>query len=69
MKVKSVSDLVFKDQQQLGVAATMTPEQQMISCPRCGAKIPKNVKCCWGCGKILDHHIIELAKSAKEAKE
>ena len=50
----------------------MTPEHQtspyMTPCPNCGALMPKNVKGCWNCAYVLDPHIIELAKAAKEAK-
>ena len=38
------------------------------SCPRCGATIPTNIKGCWSCGEVLDPHLIELAKSVKEAE-
>jgi len=40
----------------------------LMSCPKCGALIPRNLVGCWSCGECLDPHIIELAKAAKEAK-
>ena len=45
---------------------TEQPTPYLRSCPKCGAKIPKNIKGCWSCGYVLDSHIIELAKSAED---
>jgi len=46
----------------------LTPEPSSFTkpCPRCGIHIPTTCKYCWSCGKVLDHHIIEPAKSIKE---
>ncbi len=45
------------------------PSPYLKPCPSCGATIPTNIKGCWGCGKILDPHIIELAEAAKESED
>ena len=42
------------------------PIPYLKPCPRCGVIIPINIKGCWSCGEVLDHHLIELAKPAKE---
>ena len=40
----------------------------MKPCPKCGTKIPTNIKGCWNCGEILDTHLIELAESVRGKK-
>ncbi len=44
------------------------PKAYKNPCPRCGIEIPTACKYCWSCGKVLDPHIIELAKSIKETE-
>jgi len=44
---------------------TTEPSLYLRFCPKCQAKIPLNIKICWGCGKVLDPHLIELATGVK----
>ncbi len=44
------------------------PKSYTNPCPRCGVEIPTVCKYCWSCGKVLDPHIIEPAKTIKEVE-